>query len=162
MTCCVNGLRRAAFWLIVLLPPPQRLDVATSAQSSSRLRFDDFEVNLCSGEVWKHGIRVRLQDQPFQVLRVLLERPQQIVTRDELKQALWPADTFVDFDDGLNTAVKKLRELLGDSSERPRYIETIPRRGYRFVGSIALPSPVVARASAPSSQPALTLPATEA
>jgi len=136
--------------------------VTTSAQSSSRLRFDGFEVDLCSGEVWKHGIRVRLQDQPFQVLRVLLGRPGQIVTRDELKQTLWPADTFVDFDDGLNTAVKKIRELLGDSAERPRYIETIPRRGYRFVGSIAPPSPVEATVSAPSSRPTLVLPTAEA
>jgi TolB-like protein/DNA-binding winged helix-turn-helix (wHTH) protein/Tfp pilus assembly protein PilF len=136
--------------------------VATSAQSSSRLRFDDFEIDLCSGEVWKHGIRVRLQDQPFQVLRVLLERPGQIVTRDELKQTLWPADTFVDFDDGLNTAVKKIRELLGDSADRPRYIETIPRRGYRFVGPIAPPSPIEATVVAPSSQPALVLPPAKA
>jgi TolB-like protein/DNA-binding winged helix-turn-helix (wHTH) protein/Tfp pilus assembly protein PilF len=131
--------------------------VATSAQSSTRLRFEVFEVDLCSGEVWKHGVRVRLQDQPFQVLRVLLERPGQIVTRDELKQTLWPADTFVDFDDGLNTAVKKIRELLGDSAERPRYIETIPRRGYRFVGPIAPPPPVEAAVAAPDSHPALVL-----
>jgi TolB-like protein/DNA-binding winged helix-turn-helix (wHTH) protein/Tfp pilus assembly protein PilF len=135
--------------------------VATSAQSSSRLRFDDFEVDLCSGEVWKHGIRVRVQDQPFQVLRLLLERPGQIVTRDELKQTLWQADTFVDFDDGLNTAVKKIRELLGDSAERPRYIETIPRRGYRFVAPISPPPPVEATVAAPHSQPALVLPPAE-
>jgi TolB-like protein/DNA-binding winged helix-turn-helix (wHTH) protein/Tfp pilus assembly protein PilF len=156
-----NGLRGKAFWLIVLPPLPQGLDVSTSAQSSSRLRFDGFEVDLCSREVWKHGRRVRLQEQPFQVLLVLLERPGQIVTRDELKQTLWPADTFVDFDDGLNTAVKKIRELLGDSAERPRYIETIPRRGYRFVGSIALPSPVEATVPAPSLRPALILPTAE-
>ena len=136
--------------------------MATSAQSSSLRRFHSFEVDLCSGEVWKHGVRVRLQDQPFQVLRVLLERPGQIVTRDELKQTLWPADTFVDFDDGLNTAVKKIRELLGDSAERPRYIETIPRRGYRFVGPIAPSSPVEGAVAAPSSQPALVLPPAEA
>lgn len=110
--------------------------MATSAQCSSRLRFDGFEVDLHSGEVWEHGIRVRLQDQPFQVLRVLVERRGEIVTRDELKQTLWPADTFVDFDDGLNTAVKKIRDLLGDSAERPRYIETIPRRGYRFMAVV--------------------------
>lgn len=116
--------------------PPKGSDVPTSAQSSSRLRFDDFEMDLRSGEVWKRGKRVRLQDQPFQVLRVLVERQGEIVTRDELKQILWPADTFVDFDDGLNTAVKKIRDVLGDSSERPRYIETIPRRGYRFLASL--------------------------
>jgi len=107
--------------------------VATSAQSSGRLHFDHFEIDLRSGDVWKHGKRIRLQGQPFQVLRVLLERHNEIVTREELKKTLWASDTFVDFDDGLNTAVKKIRDVLGDSSERPRYIETIPRRGYRFI-----------------------------
>ena len=138
--------------------------MATSAQSPSRLRFDGFEVDPRSGEIWEHGIRVRLQEQPFQVLRVLLERRGEIVTRDELKQTLWSADTFVDFDDGLNTAVKKIRDLLGDSTERPRYIETIPRRGYRFVGSIELPAPVQATLTIaePGSQPTLTLPPAEA
>jgi len=138
--------------------------VATSAQSPGKLRFDGFEVDLRSGEVWKHGVRVRLQDQPFQVLRVLLERRGEIVTRDELKQMLWPADMFVDFDDGLNTAVKKIRDLLGDSAERPRYIETIPRRGYRFVGPAELSSSVHATVTvaAPSSQSALPLPPDEA
>lgn len=105
----------------------------TSAQSPSRLRFESLELDLGSGEVWKQGTRVRLQEQPFQVLRVLLERRGEIVTREELKQKLWPGNTIVDFDDGLNTAVKKIRDLLGDSAERPRYIETIPRRGYRFI-----------------------------
>jgi len=107
--------------------------LATSAPSSGRLHFDHFEIDLRSGDVWKHGKRIRLQDQPFQVLRVLVERHGEIVTRDELKQTLWSSDTFVDFDDGLNTAVKKIRDVLSDSSERPRYIETIPRRGYRFI-----------------------------
>ena len=108
----------------------------TGAQSSGRLRFGDFEIDMRSGEVWKHGHRIKLQEQPFEVLRVLLEHPGEIVTRDELKQILWPVDTFVDFDDGLNTAVKKIRDVLGDSSERPRYIETIPRRGYRFLAPV--------------------------
>ncbi|MGD0469695.1 MAG: tetratricopeptide repeat protein [Terriglobales bacterium] len=108
-----------------------------NAQPSYRLRFDEFEIDLRSAELWVRGNRTRLQDQPFQVLRVLLERRGEIVTRDELKQTLWPADTFVDFDDGLNTAVRKIRDALGDSAEKPRYIETIPRRGYRFVGRLA-------------------------
>jgi TolB-like protein/DNA-binding winged helix-turn-helix (wHTH) protein/tetratricopeptide (TPR) repeat protein len=121
--------------------------LATNAQPSHRLRFDEFEIDLRSAELWVRGHRTRLQDQPFQVLRVLLERRGEIVTRDELKQTLWPADTFVDFDDGLNTAVRKIRDALVDSAEKPRYIETIPRRGYRFVGRLAvapavLPSPV--------------------
>jgi TolB-like protein/DNA-binding winged helix-turn-helix (wHTH) protein/Flp pilus assembly protein TadD len=97
--------------------------------------------------VWKKGKRMRLQEQPFQVLRVLLERPDEIVTRDELKQSVWATDTFVDFDDGLNTAVKKIRDVLGDSAEHPRYIETIPRRGYRFIGELTDVRPVSAAAS---------------
>ena len=111
--------------------------MATSAGSRVALRFDAFEVDLCSGEVRRHGIRLRLQDQPAQVLRVLLERRGELVTREELKQRLWTADTFVDFDDGLNTAVRKLREALGDSAEQPRFIETVPRHGYRFISEVA-------------------------
>jgi DNA-binding winged helix-turn-helix (wHTH) protein/Flp pilus assembly protein TadD len=97
-------------------------------------RFGAFEVDLRSGEVHKHGIRLKLQDQPFRVLALLLEHSGDVVTREELRQKLWPADTFVDFDTGLNSAIKKLRDVLGDSAEEPRYIETLPRRGYRFIG----------------------------
>src|SRR5439155_3990530 len=89
-----------------------------------------------SGEVHKHGIRLKLQDQPFQVLAILLERPGEVVTREELGQKLWPADTFVDFDTGLNSAIKKLRDVLGDSAGEPRYIETLPRRGYRLIAPV--------------------------
>ena len=101
-----------------------------------RTRFGAFEVDLRSGEVHKHGIRLKLQDQPFQILATLLERPGEVVTREELRQKLWPADTFVDFDTGLNSAVKKLRDALSDSAEEPRYIETLPRRGYRFIADV--------------------------
>jgi cholera toxin transcriptional activator len=107
------------------------------------IRFGVYEADLHSGELRKHGIRLRLQDQPFQVLCMLLERPGELVTREELRQRLWPADTFVDFDHGLNTAVNKLRDVLGDSAANPRYIETLARRGYRFVG----PAPVVVEES---------------
>jgi TolB-like protein/DNA-binding winged helix-turn-helix (wHTH) protein/Flp pilus assembly protein TadD len=117
--------------------------VAANAQPSRRFSFDEFEVDLRSGELWERGNRLRLQDQPFQVLRVLLERRGEIVSRNELKQTLWPADTFVDFDDGLNTAVRKIRDALGDSAEKPRYIETIPRRGYRFMGCLSNLRPAV-------------------
>jgi TolB-like protein/DNA-binding winged helix-turn-helix (wHTH) protein len=99
-------------------------------------RFGAFEVDLRSGEVHKHGIRLKLQEQPFQVLALLLEHSGDVVTREELRQKLWPADTFVDFDTGLNSAIKKLRDVLGDSAEEPRYIETLPRRGYRFIGEL--------------------------
>jgi TolB-like protein/DNA-binding winged helix-turn-helix (wHTH) protein/Flp pilus assembly protein TadD len=117
--------------------------LAANPQPSRRLSFEEFEIDLRSGELWEGGNRVRLQDKPFQVLRVLLERHGELVTRDELKQTLWPSDTFVDFDDGLNTAVRKLRDVLGDSAEKPRFIETIPRRGYRFVGRLANLRPAV-------------------
>jgi len=102
-----------------------------------RARFGAFEVDLRSGELYKHGIRLKLQDQPFQVLALLLEHPGDLVTREELRQKLWPADTFVDFDTGLNSAIKKLRDVLGDSAEEPCYIETLPRHGYRFIAPVA-------------------------
>lgn len=121
--------------------------MATNSQSRPVLRFEEFEVDLRSCELRKRGARLRLQDQPFQVLRVLLENRGEIVGREELKQRLWPADTFVDFDDGLNTAVKKLRDTLGDSTEHPRYIETIPRHGYRFIGTVQPQQQVAERPS---------------
>jgi DNA-binding winged helix-turn-helix (wHTH) protein len=101
-----------------------------------RVRFDAFEVDMHSGEVRKHGIRLKLHRQPFQVLTLLLEHPGDLVTREELRRKLWPGDTFVDFDTGLNSAVKKLRDALCDSAEEPRYIETLPRRGYRFIAPV--------------------------
>ncbi len=99
---------------------------------SGRVRFATFEVDLRSGELHKQGIKIKLHDQPFQVLTMLLEHPGELVTREQLHQKLWPSDTFVDFDVGLNSAIKRLRDALGDSAEEPRYIETLPRRGYRF------------------------------
>jgi eukaryotic-like serine/threonine-protein kinase len=107
-----------------------------ATDQTRRTRFGAFDVDLRSGEVHKHGIRLKLQDQPFRILALLLEHPGDVVTREELREKLWPADTFVDFDTGLNTAIKKLRNVLGDSVEEPRYIETIPRRGYRFIAPI--------------------------
>src|ERR1700746_3817449 len=100
------------------------------------VRFAQFEVRFRAGELWKEGRRIRLQEQPFQVLTMLLERPGDMVTRAELQKKLWPADTFVDFDHGLNSAVARLREALNDSAERPKYIETEARRGYRFIGQL--------------------------
>jgi eukaryotic-like serine/threonine-protein kinase len=101
-----------------------------------KTRFGPYEVDLRSGEVHKHGIRLKLQDQPFLVLALLLEHAGEVVTRDELRQKLWSADTFVDFDTGLNSAIKKLRDVLSDSADEPRYIETLPRRGYRFIAPV--------------------------
>ena len=98
------------------------------------VRFGPFATDLRTGELLKHGARVRLQGQPIQVLGVLLERPGELVTREELRARLWGSETFVDFEHGLHAAVNKLRAALNDSADDPSYIETIPRRGYRFVG----------------------------
>jgi len=105
-------------------------------------RFGLFEADLEQRTLTKAGLRVRLQDQPFQVLALLLGRPGEIVTREEIRQKLWQATTFVEFDDGLNTAIKKLRTALGDSANNPRFVETVPRRGYRFLAPVAFAAPV--------------------
>jgi TolB-like protein/Flp pilus assembly protein TadD len=101
------------------------------------IRFGSFELDLRAGELRKQGIKIKLQEQPLQVLAMLLERPGQVVTRKELQNRLWPSDTFVDFDLSLNKAINKLREALGDSADSPRFIETLARRGYRFIGNLA-------------------------
>src|SRR5215467_11384400 len=103
-----------------------------------RARFGDFLVDFESFELRKHGIRLKLQDQPFQILRLLLQCPGQLVTRDELCAALWADSTFVDFDAGLNAAVRRLRDVLIDSADEPRYIETLPRHGYRFIAPVEI------------------------
>jgi len=103
------------------------------------IRFATFEVDLPAGRLCRNGLRVRLQDQPFQVLAMLVERPGEVVTREELRARLWPSDTFVDFDHGLNAAVKRLRDALGDSAENPRFVETLARRGYRFLAPVDVP-----------------------
>jgi DNA-binding winged-HTH domains len=100
------------------------------------VRFGVFEVDLTAGELRKSGSKVRLQEQPFQLLAYLLTRSGEVVTRDELREKLWPADTFVDFDHSLNTAINKVREALGDSASSPRFVETLARRGYRFLGPV--------------------------
>src|SRR3984893_332614 len=120
----VDGRRRRR-----LLPVPQN-------PIPDVIRFGTFEADLRAGELRHNGVKIRLQEQPFQVLAMLLERPGEIVTREELHSRLWPADTFVDFDHGLNAAVKRLRDALGDSAENPRFIETLARRGYRFLAPV--------------------------
>jgi adenylate cyclase len=112
-----------------------------SAQFRRAIKFGVFEADLAARELRKNGLKIRLQDQPFQVLALLLENAGQVVTREDLRQKLWPADTFVDFDNGLNTAINKIREALGDPSENSRLVETLPRRGYRFVGAIETKAP---------------------
>jgi len=111
-----------------------------SVPKPRRMRFGLFEADSEQRILTKNGLRVRLQEQPFQVLALLLDRPGEIVSREEIRQKLWPADTFVEFDDGLNTAIKKLRAALGDSADNPRFIETVPRRGYRFLAPISSPA----------------------
>src|SRR6266850_3754753 len=116
---------------------PRREAAMQDLTSTARLfRFGIFELDARSGELRRHGLKIRLPDQSFQILRILLDRPGDVVTRAELQQRLWPSDTFVDFNVGLNSAVRKLREALDDSAENPRFIETLPRRGYRFVASV--------------------------
>ena len=119
------------------------LTVNSPRASQVRARFGSFELDLRASELRKHGLRIRLQVQPLQILGMLLERPGEVVTREELRQALWPGDTFVDFDHGLNNAINRLRETLSDSAESPRFVETLPRRGYRFIAAVEnIPSPV--------------------
>jgi len=106
-------------------------------------RFGVFEADTNSGELRKSGVRLRLQDQPFQVLLILLQNPGQVISREELRQKLWPSDTFVDFDHSLNTIINKLREVLGDSAANPRFIETLAKRGYRFLPAVEILGDVV-------------------
>ena len=113
-------------------------------------RFGVFEVDLRAGELYKAGRKIKLQVLPFQALALLLEHPGEVVTREEFVKTLWPGDTFVDFDHSLNTAIKKLRLALGDDNKKPRFIETLPKRGYRFIGTIEQDSRVSTSAKAPS------------
>ncbi len=110
-----------------------------SSRSAQIVRFGVFAADLQSGELCKNGLKVPLQGQPFQVFSILLEHSGRLVTREELRQKVWPQDTFVDFDHALNTAIAKIRTALGDEAENPRFVETMPRRGYRFIGPIDEP-----------------------
>ena len=132
------------------------MDTASPSQLGA-IRFGVFEVDLRTGELRKQGVKIKLQDQPLQLLQILLERPGEVVTREELRQRIWPADTFVDLDGGVNNAVKRLREALGDKAETPRFIETLPRRGYRFIETVngsTLSTPV--NGSQPKAEPRLS------
>ena len=121
--------------------------------STRLIRFGTFEVDLLAGELRKNGVKLKLTGQPFQVLTILLEQPGEIVTREELQKRLWP-DTFVDVDHNLNTAINKIREVLGDSAESPRFVETLPRRGYRFIGELERP---VQPVKEPAAEPVITV-----
>ena len=138
-TTRVSALHGVHYGRAVMPMPP-------SSSEARLLRFGVFEVDLAAGELRKNGARIRLQEQPFQVLAALLENAGQVVTRDDLRPKIWPADTFVDFDHSLNTAVNKIREALGDSASSPRFVETLARRGYRFIAPVD-------SAAAPSTTP---------
>ena len=138
-----------------------------SASLDPLVRFGAFELDLRTGELRKGGVRINLPDQPFQVLKTLLDRPGELVTRDELRQRLWSAETFVDFERGLNAAVRRLRDALGDSADVPRFVETLPRRGYRFIAPVIRqpvadeppPSPPAAESNAVASPTPIATPA---
>src|SRR5580704_15705403 len=119
------------------------------ANGSSRVRFGPFEANLPTGELFSNGKRIRVPAQSFQVLQMLLDHPGDLVTREQLRSLLWPSDTFVDFEHGLNATVNRLRDALHDSADRPRWIETLPKRGYRFIGTIEPPAESAAPPVAP-------------
>src|ERR1700733_5566248 len=110
---------------------------------ADKLRFHGYELDVHAGELRKHGVRLRLRGQPLHLLEMLLERAGQVVTREELQSRIWPAKTFVDFNHGLHNAIARIREVLGDSPETPRYIETLPRHGYRFIGVLEEDFPTV-------------------
>ena len=138
---------------------PERCGNISSGQRTAQMpaqngvvRFGSFEADLCAGELRRNGIRLKLQSQPFRVLALLLQRPGQVLTREELQQELWPSGTFVDYEQGLATAVNKARDALGDSSANPRFIETVPRCGYRFIAPVTTvlrESPSLALAARP-------------
>src|SRR5256884_2933481 len=113
----------------------------TAIKTRGMVHFGEFELDAAAGQLYRKGARLRLQEQPSQILQILLQRPGEVVTREELQQKIWPSDTFVDFDHGINNAIKRLREALGDTAETPCYVETLPRRGYRFIGKIERETP---------------------
>ena len=123
-----------------------------SAATSHRVQFRDFEVDLRAGELYRCGHKIKIQQRPFQVLSILLQNAGEVVTREELRQQVWPADTFVGFDHSLAVAVNKLREALCDSAVKPRFVETVGRRGYRFLAPVELPNAIRAGKGAASNR----------
>jgi DNA-binding winged helix-turn-helix (wHTH) protein len=136
--------------------------MAELSQSRRRVYFGPFEVDLDAGEIKKRGIRIGLQGQPFQILEMLLEHPGEIVTRDQVRARLWCGDTFGDFDHGINKAINKLREALNDSATDSRYVETVARRGYRFIAEVKAnedtPRPVETTPQSSAAVPAIVVP----
>src|SRR5437588_10572350 len=132
--------------------PSRGIGMTQGGQSSDVVRFGSYEVHLRGGELYRAGRKIKLQLQPFHVLAMLLEHPGEVVAREDLQRRLWPGDTFVDFDHSLNTAIKKLRLALGDDNRKPRFVETLPKRGYRFIGRLEHGAPPLsAKPPVPSS-----------
>ncbi|MGA8220278.1 MAG: winged helix-turn-helix domain-containing protein [Candidatus Acidiferrales bacterium] len=133
--------------------------MSESGSPAKTARFGNFVADMHTSELRKHGRKIRIARHPFQILAMLLERPGELLMRDEIRSLLWPADTFVDFEHGVNSAVRKLRDALGDSANKPRYIETLPQRGYRFIAKVEItegaPQAPVSTSPAPSPAPEL-------
>ena len=138
-------------------------DMAQPPSTSTVLKFDAYALDLRAGELFKNGKKIKIQEQPVQILAMLLERPGEVVTREELRERLWSEDTFVDFEHSLNTAIKKLRLALNDDPEKPRFIETLRRRGYRFAAAVVESADEAARRelAAPAAKPVSKMAATE-
>src|ERR1051326_6196911 len=132
--------------------------MATAAEPIRSYEFGVFTVEVTGGELRKHGVRLKLQERPFQLLVCLLERPGEVITRDELRQRLWPDGTFVDFDHNISSAINKLRTVLNDSAGNPRFIETVGSRGYRFLADVKRISSEPALSSQPPKQETLEVP----
>src|SRR4051794_32582414 len=133
-----------------------------TGQQEPVFRFGVFEINPHLRELRKHGVKLKLQDQPLQILLLLLERQGEIVTREEIQKRLWPENTYVDFDNAINSAVRKLRDALNDSPENPRFVETLARRGYRFIGTVSRPAAAIHPSSTiPVPPRAISTPATK-
>src|SRR5579859_2559598 len=115
---------------------PENIRVFQVVPPNQHIRFGPFELDARAGELRKHGIRIKLGQQTFQILLMLLKHPGEVVLREEIRYKLWPHDTVVEFDHSINAAIQKLRDALGESADNPRYVETLPRRGYRFIGTV--------------------------
>src|SRR3954462_1194220 len=138
--------------VMIRATPPYR-PMESAVAPVKVFRFGLFEADACQGTLTRAGVRVKIQDQPFRVLLLLLNRPSDAVTREELRQTLWPEGTFVDFDGSLNVILKKLRAAIDDDSDNPRFIETVPRRGYRFIAPVSESHSSVGTSSASASVP---------
>src|ERR1700739_434901 len=133
--------------------------MSSPAPVPTKIRFDTFELDATSGELRKSGILLKLQPQPFRVLLLLIERAGQVVTREEIQRCLWTDSTFVDFDHGINFSINSIRRALSDNAENPRYVETLPKRGYRFIGVVEQPH-LLKQSAAPKAETDARYPST--